>query len=147
MLLLIFSGYPIIYIGFTLPKLIINDAIQGGTDPHQFLGLELQQLQYLVVLCLIFLAVVLTNGIIKYFVNVYRGMVGERLLRRLRYELIARVLRFPLPVFARMTQGEVISMVTLEVEKLGKFMGESIPLPAFQGGILLTSLTFLMIEN
>lgn len=147
LLLLIFASYPIIYIGFTLPKLIINDAIQGGSAPREFMGTEFEQFEYLVVLCLIFLAVVFTNGSVKYVVNVYRGMVGERLLRRLRYELIARVLRFPLPVFAKMTQGEVISMVTQEVEKLGKFMGESISLPAFQGGILLTSLTFLMIEN
>ncbi len=147
LLILIVAGYPVIYIGFNLPKLIINDAIQGGAGPRNLLGLNLDQLQYLVALCMIFLLVVLTNGGIKYFVNVYRGMVGERLLRRLRYELISRVLRFPLPAFSKVSQGEVISMVTLEVEKLGKFMGESISLPAFQGGILLTSFTFLMIEN
>lgn len=147
LLILIVSGYPVIYVGFTLPKLIINDAIQGGSAPRNLLGYDLEQLQYLVALCMIFLLVVLINGSVKYFVNVYRGMLGERLLRRLRYELISRMLRFPLPMFSKMSQGEVISMVTLEVEKLGKFMGESISLPAFQGGILLTSLTFLMIEN
>ena len=147
LLFLIVAGYPVIYVGFTLPKLIINDAIQGGSGTRNLLGFNLEQLEYLVALCMIFLLVVLVNGGVKYFVNVYRGMLGERLLRRLRYELISRVLRFPLPIFSKISQGEVISMVTLEVEKLGKFMGESISLPAFQGGILLTSLTFLMIEN
>jgi ABC-type multidrug transport system fused ATPase/permease subunit len=147
LLLLIFAGYPVIYIGFNLPKLIINDAIQGGDGPRLVGGMELSQLSYLVALCMVFLLVVLINGSVKYVVNVYRGMVGERLLRRLRYDLITRVLRFPLSTFSKVPQGEVISMVTLEVEKLGKFMGESISLPAFQGGILLTSFTFLMIEN
>ncbi len=70
LLILIVAGYPIIYIGFNLPKLIINDAIQGGEGPHHLLGLELGQLQYLVALCMVFLLVVLTNGGIKYFVNV-----------------------------------------------------------------------------
>ena len=147
LIFLIVASYPVIYVGFTLPKLIINDAIQGGGGTRNLLGFNLEQLEYLVALCMIFLMVVLVNGGVKYFVNVYRGMLGERLLRRLRYELISRVLRFPLPIFSKMSQGEVISMVTLEVEKLGKFMGESISLPAFQGGILLTSFTFLMIEN
>ncbi|MCZ6531334.1 MAG: ABC transporter ATP-binding protein/permease [SAR324 cluster bacterium] len=147
LLILIVAGYPVIYIGFNLPKLIINDAIQGGPGSRDFLGWEFGQFQYLIALCVVFLLVVLINGGVKYFVNVYRGAVGERLLRRLRYDLIKRMLRFPLPTFSKIPQGEVISMVTLEVEKLGKFMGESISLPAFQGGILLTSLTFLMIEN
>ncbi|MCZ6473650.1 MAG: ABC transporter transmembrane domain-containing protein, partial [SAR324 cluster bacterium] len=147
LLILIVAGYPVIYIGFNLPKLIINDAIQGGPGSRDFLGWEFGQFQYLIALCVVFLLVVLINGGVKYFVNVYRGAMGERLLRRLRYDLIKRMLRFPLPTFSKIPQGEVISMVTLEVEKLGKFMGESISLPAFQGGILLTSLTFLMIEN
>lgn len=147
LLLLIFTSYPLIYIGFTIPKLIINDAISLGPGTRIVGWYRITQLEYLVVLCFGFLLVVLAGGGIKFTINVYRGMVGERLLRRLRYDLINRVMRFPLPAFNRISQGEVVSMVTQEVEKLGKFMGESISLPAFQGGILLTSLTFLIVEN
>ena len=43
-----------------------------------------------------FLVLVLINGGFKYVINVYQGIVGERMLRRLRFELFSRVLRFPL---------------------------------------------------
>lgn len=147
LLLLIFSSYPLIYIGLILPKLIINDALNGGEGSRPIAGLEFTQLQYLVVLCMAFLTVVLIGGWIKYVVSVSQGKIGERLLRRLRYDLLNRVVRFSLPTFSKMPQGEVISMVTQEVDKLGWFMGRSIALPVFQGGILLTALTFLMVEN
>lgn len=147
LILLIFASYPVIYTGFTIPKIIINEALQGGTESRDLFGYQFDQFEYLILLSFAFLGVVLVNGLIKFLMNVYRGAVGERLLRRLRYQLISRIMRFPLPAFRKISQGEIISMMTLEVEKLGKFMGESFSLPAFQGGVLLTSFTFLMIEN
>lgn len=147
LLIVIVSSYPLVYIGFQLPKFIINDAIGGGTDLRTVGGLSFSQIEYLFFLCAIFLLVVFANGGIKYAVNVYRGLLGERLLRRLRYELIERILRFPIPAVRKVSQGEVVAMITSEVEPLGGFMGDSISLPAFQGGILLTAFTFLMVEN
>ena len=46
------------------------------------------------------------------------------MLRRLRYELYARVIRFPLPRFRKVSQGEIIPMITAEVEPLGGFIGD-----------------------
>ena len=62
-----------------------------------------------------------------------------RMLRRLRYMLYARILRFPLPQFRKVSQGELIPMITAEVEPLGGFIGDAFALPALQGGLLLTS--------
>ena len=87
------------------------------------------------------------NGGFKFYVNVFRGQLGERMLRRLRFDLLARVLRFPLPQFRRVSQGEVIQMVTAEVEPLGGFVGDSVALPAFQGGTLLTILIFMFVQD
>lgn len=39
------------------------------------------------------------NGGFKYFLDVYRGVVGERMLGCLRYDLFVRMLRFALPRF------------------------------------------------
>ena len=39
------------------------------------------------------------NGGLKYALNVYKGRLGESLLRRLRAQLLSRILRFPLPQF------------------------------------------------
>ena len=69
------------------------------------------------------LGLVLINGAFKYIINVVSGRTGERLLRRLRYQLYTRMLRFPLPQFRKTSQGELIAMITAEVEPLGGFMG------------------------
>ena len=92
-------SFPFLYAFYELPKLIINEAVQGdvgGGYPVTFLGQSFSQTGYLFVLCAIFLALVLVNQGFKYTINVYRGLTGERMLRRLRYQLFGRVLRFPL---------------------------------------------------
>jgi len=104
--------------------------------------MELEQVPYLLTLCGLFLILVFVNGGFKYFINVYRGAAGERMLRRLRFQLLERVLRFPLPQFRKTSQGEVVSMVTLETEPLGGFFGEALSLPSYQGGTLVTLMVF-----
>ena len=90
---------------------------------------------------------VFINGGFKYFINVYRGAAGERMLRRLRFQLLERVLRFPLPQFRKTSQGEVVSMVTLETEPFGGFFGEALSLPTYQGGTLITLMTFMFVQD
>ncbi|MEE8273031.1 MAG: ABC transporter ATP-binding protein, partial [Alphaproteobacteria bacterium] len=102
---------------------------------------------YLFALSGLFLVLVVLNGAFKYFINVYRGQLGERMLRRLRYELYSRVLRFRLPRFKRMSQGEIIPMITGEVEPLGGFIGDAFSLPAFQGGTLVVYLAFIFVQS
>src|SRR3546814_18033781 len=46
-----------------------------------------------------------------------------------------------------MSQGEIIPMITAEVEPLGGFVGDSISLPAFQGGTLITILFFMFMQD
>lgn len=142
------------YYFLNLPKLIVNQGIQGqsGGEPIDFpisvFGMvRLDQVQYLLLLCLAFVGLVIVQQGFKYVINVYQGISGERMLRRLRYQLYTRILRFPLPTFRRMSQGEIIPIVTQEVEPLGGFIAEAIALPVFQGGMLLTSLLFLMVQN
>ena len=141
------ASFPVLYASLELPKQIINDAIGGTGFPRVLLGLELQQVEYLMVLSLAFLCLVLLNGAFKFAINTAKGRLGERMLRRLRYDLYSRLLRFPLPVFKRMGQGEIIPMVTQEVEPLGGFMGDAIAQPAYQLGILATIGAFMLIQE
>ena len=141
------ASFPVLYASLELPKQIINDAIGGTGFPRMLLGLELQQVEYLMVLSLAFLCLVLLNGAFKFAINTAKGRLGERMLRRLRYDLYSRLLRFPLPVFKRMGQGEIIPMVTQEVEPLGGFMGDAIAQPAYQLGILATIGAFMLIQE
>ena len=140
-------SFPFLYLSLDLPKTIINKAIGGTEFPTEFLGYQVEQIPYLLILCGFFLALVFVNGGFKYYVNVFRGVVGERMLRRLRYTLIARVMRFPLPHFRRTSQGEIVSMITTETEPLGGFIGDAYAMPAFQGGTLVTIVAFMFIQD
>jgi len=147
LLVLTLLSFPFLYYSLDLPKTIINDAIDGKNFPKMVMGFELNQIEYLLTLCFIFLSLVFVNGGFKLAINIFRGKLGERMLRRLRYMLYARVLRFPQSQFKKTSQGEIISMVTAEVEPLGGYIGEAISLPAFQGGTLITILAFIMIQD
>jgi len=147
LLILTLVSFPFLYYSLELPKIIINEAIGGSDFPREVLGWELEQIPFLLVLCAVFLLLVFVNGGFKYSINVYRGVVGERMLRRLRHDLFARVLRFPLPHFRKTSQGEIVSMITAETEPLGGFIGDAVALPAFQGGTLLTILIFMFMQD
>jgi len=148
-LLLVFTclSFPFLYASLELPKMIINQAIAATDFPKSFHGITLEQLEYLAILCGLFFVLVGVNGAFKYFINVFKGRLGERMLRRLRYQLFAHTLRFPLPHFRRTSQGEVIAMITSEVEPLGGFIGDAVAQPAFQGGTLLTILGFMFAQD
>ena len=77
----------------------------------------------------------------------YKGRLGEAMLRRLRAQLLSRILRFPLPQFHKVSQGELIAMVTGEVEALGGYFGDAVVTPLFQAGLLLTALGFIFAQE
>ena len=149
LLVLTIASFPFFYLLLYLPKLIVNEAIDADASafPVEVLGVQLGQIEYLLALCATFLGLVLVNGGFKYFLNVYRGVVGERMLRRLRFDLFVRMLRFPLPRFRRTSQGELVATIVAETDPLGGYIGDSIALPVFQGGMLVTLLIFMFIED
>lgn len=153
---IIVCAFPFYYFSLDLPKTIINDAINGSQFPIELVaegfGISIpvgsfDQISYLVLLCIVFLILVVINGGFKYAINVYRGVLGERMLRRLRFQLIERVMKFPLSRFRRTGQGELVSMVNQETEPLAGFIGECISLPLYQGGMMITILIFMFIQD
>jgi putative ABC transport system ATP-binding protein len=147
LLVLTAVSFPFLYGSLQLPKSIVNDAIGSENFPRTVWGFEFSQVQYLMTLCGLFLVLIGIRFGLRYYVNVFKGQLGERMLRRLRYLLYCRMLRFPLPHFRRTSQGELIAMITAEVEPLGGFIGDAFALPAFEGGTLLTILTFMFIQD
>lgn len=140
-------SFPLVYASLELPKLIVNDALQGDKFPRTFYGFELDQVPYLIVLCFCFLGLVVLNNVVKLVLNIYKGLVGERMLRRLRFQLFSQIVRFRPAHFRKVSSGELIPMVTAEVEDLGAFIGDSIAVPAFQGGTLLVYISFIFIQD
>src|SRR4029079_13033254 len=118
-------SFPFLYYSLELSKVIINQAIAGQNFPWTILAIEFGRISYLVLLCCVFLVFVLINGWFKYHLNVRKGRVGERMLRRLRYDLYERLLRFPMRHFDRTAAGEIIAMLTAELEPVGGFIGDA----------------------
>jgi ABC-type multidrug transport system fused ATPase/permease subunit len=146
-------SYPIILITLELPKAIVDEAIGGNTRwASDLFGIQQgaeadERIPFLLILCFGFLFFVVLSGGVKYVLNVYAGRMGELMLRRLRYMLYCRVLRFPQPHFKKVSQGEIIPMITAEVEPLGGFIGAAIQIPAYQGGMLLVYLAFIFMQD
>ena len=147
LVVLTIASMPLVYYSLEIPKLIVNKAIGGGNVQFSVLGLTVTQIQYLFLLSGLFLLMVIINGGMKYAINVYRGVLGERMLRRFRYMLYARIQRFPLPHFKNVSPGEIIPMVTAETEPLGGFIGDAVALPVMQGGLLITYLSFIFVQD
>ncbi len=136
-----------LYLTLELPKRIINDAIGSETSTITYYGFAFEQVTFLGILCIAFLLSVLAHGLLKMRINTMKGVLSERMLRRFRYQLIARILRFPQPYFERVSQGELVSMVTAESEPMGGLMGDAISQPVLQAGQMITILGFLFLQS
>ncbi len=112
-----------------------------------FEGIPLTQIPYLVALSLLFFLLVVINGLFKLQINTQKGRMGERMLRRLRFELFDRVLRFPQFQFRKVKQAEIATMIKDEVEPLGGFIGDAFVQPAFLGGQAITALLFIVTQS
>ncbi len=158
------------FLSLTVPKDIVNNGIQGNafknTKTIPFLvweldlsavlpgriirifdGFQVDQLSYLVVMSFVFLGAVVINGQFKKTINTQKGRMGERMLRRMRYELYDRILRFPPAHFRKVKQAELATMIKDEVEPLGGFIGDAFVQPMFLGGQALTAIIFIMMQN
>ncbi len=140
-------SFPFLYASLELPKMIINDAIGSTTDNVTFFGMQMTQIQFLLVLCGLFLGTVLASGLMKMRINTMKGVLAERMLRRFRYQLIGRMMRFPQSYFRTTSQGELVSMVTSEAEPMGGLMGDAVAQPVFQAGQMLTIMAFLFAQS
>ena len=134
---------PVLYVSLELPKIIINNAIGSDHFPVSVLGSQLGQIEYLLVLSGFYLIAILVNGGLKFGINVYKGAVGERLLRRLRLMIFRRWHGGAGPK----RRAEVIPLIAQEVEPIGGFASDAFALPVFQGGTFLTILVFMFMQD
>ena len=170
-LLIILVSLPFYWVSLDVPKRIVNDAIQGGAfkggqvTAHLFQGvislpsflgglkvlevpgIPLSQMGYLFALSGIYFLLVLVNGWFKYLVNIRKGILGEWMLRRMRFDLFSILLRFRPEDIRAVKPAEAASMIKDEVEPIGAFIGDAFIQPAFLGTQALTALGFIMLQN
>lgn len=117
--------FPLTMVPLELQRRIIDRAI-GEND-----------LDLLLWLGACYLAVVVLQGGLKYLLRLYRGMVSERTMLNLRRAVQAQG--------ASGDEGETVSIVASEVERVGGFVGEAFSEPVLQGGILLAILGYMLV--
>jgi putative ABC transport system ATP-binding protein len=168
---IVLVSQPFYFASLDLPRRIVNEAIQGrayengkttapfldlsfdlpqwlgGQHVTLFEGLELERLQLLLALSGLFLFFVLINGVFKYWINVAKGALGERMLRRMRFELFSLVLRFTPETLRTVRSTETATIIKDEVEPIGGFIGDAFITPVFLGTQALTALIFIMVQN
>ncbi|RJF80781.1 ABC transporter ATP-binding protein [Oleomonas cavernae] len=171
LLAVILVSLPFYWVSLEVPKLIVNNAIQGNAfadgqvtavlfDWHVELpallgggsfsvsdGLILERLPYLIVLSCWFLVLVLINGAFKYYINVKKGVLGEAMLRRMRHDLFILLLRFRPEDIAAVKPAEVASMIKDEVDPIGGFVGDAFIQPVFLGTQAATALIFIFFQS
>ena len=168
----VIGSLPFYYVSLDLPRKIVNEAIQGhafeggrqtapflslslswprwlggGHTLELFHGFEVGRLELLFGLSLLFLFFVLVNGFFKYWINVAKGALGERMLRRLRFELFALALRFNPQALRSVKSSEAATIIKDEVEPIGGFIGDAFIQPMFLGTQAATALIFILMQS
>jgi putative ABC transport system ATP-binding protein len=168
----VLTSLPFYFASLDLPRRIVNEAIQGRAFPggqatapflslsigwpewlggsskiELFRGFQVDRLGLLLGLSVLFLLLVLINGGFKYWINLAKGALGERMLRRMRFDLFALVLRFTPEALRNVKSSETATIIKDEVEPIGGFIGDAFVLPAFLGTQAATAMIFILIQN
>lgn len=170
-LLLILGSLPFYWMSLDIPKRIVNEALRGeafrdgqtvapllamkfslpsflgGGTYDLFDGFQLDQISYLMGLSFLFLGFVLINGAFKYRINIDKGVLAERLLRRMRFDLFSRMMRFRPEDMRAVKPAEAATMINNEVEPIGAFTGDAFIWPVFLSSQALTALIFIIAQS
>lgn len=143
LLVLSLSLMPVLYLSLELPKQIVNNVLDSSHSRLTLLGYDLTATQHLAVLSGVFFLTIALNGVGKYHLNVVKGRVAERCLRRLRF-LIYRNWRKQTD---NLRQSEIPQVLGHEVEPIGGFAADLVSLPITQGGTMITILLFMFVQD
>ena len=125
MILLSLIALPILYLTLELPKQIVNNALDSKRFPVEFLGCDVDQVTFLMLLSGLYLLAIMLIGINKYVLNVFKGYVAERFLRRFRLFVYRQWRNDPV---AR-DKSEIVPILAQEVEPVGGFAADVLTLP------------------
>ena len=115
-----------------LQRRIINGAV--GHRDFQFIGM----------LCLIYVAVALLYGSLKFALNILRSSVGEKANQRLRMQIDPTGTADPAIQDGSGEKGVKISIIVSEVEAVGGFVGSSFCDPLLNAGVLLSVFGYML---
>ena len=164
-----FASLPFYLLSLELPKRIINEAIVGNAFDDgkltanfwpdllhlpKFLGggvmldlpdWRLTRAPYLYALAVMFLMLALINVAFRYAIDSRKGRLGERLVRRLRFKLFSRYLRFSPEAMRALRGSDAETVIVDEVAFISGFMIDGSPTAVLLR--MLTALFFMLSQN
>jgi ABC-type bacteriocin/lantibiotic exporter with double-glycine peptidase domain len=121
-----------------LQRRIINQAI-GGPDVH-----------LLLILGSIYFGVAVTQSGLKYVLRLYQSWLGESATRHTREQLLKTYearLDASAKTHGTMHDGQAVSVIGFEVEKVAGFVGEAISEPLVNAGMLVVIFGYMVVVD
>lgn len=115
-----------------IQRRIVDDAFRGGLY------------RPILALAALYLAIVVTEGLVKLGLNLYRNWIGEAAVRTVRLAVFATVQNMEAPAMSSVAEGIQLSIVLDEADPIGGFVGECISEPVLQAGILISVTSYLL---
>lgn len=147
-------GLPFYYLSLEIPKVLVNQvfgAKDGGANlATKLFGIALPQagaVTLLVALSLGYLAAMLIYELSKMWANIAKGLLAEAMIKRLRVTVYRLTQNLTPKKLADLSGGRLVAMAVVETEPIGGFCGEIFGLPALQGGLLITALVFIFVQD
>lgn len=130
--------FPLTLVPLELQRRIINEAIENGS------------LDILLLLCALYLAAVVVQGALKFFLNNYRGCVAEGVIRDIRHRVLAGEAGDDKSARAAEDEsaageGTAVAILSAEVEPVGNFTGGAISVPLVEAGTLVFTLGYMIV--
>ncbi|MFA5121635.1 ATP-binding cassette domain-containing protein [Zavarzinia sp.] len=150
------GSFPFLWLYYEMPKAIVGQIGRIGPGPQHFLGLTLPERMFGLMLdqgavllgeCLLLGLLVGVNHYFRHRIYRLKTLTAERLLRRIRLQILGLILRFPLHAFRQRTAGEAIAAMGGELDALCAQAGDTVAVPAYQGGTLAVILGFLFVQD
>ncbi|MCF4165657.1 ABC transporter ATP-binding protein/permease [Zavarzinia compransoris] len=156
LLALALASFPFLWLYYEMPKEIV--ALIGGDMglprhlfgielPSHVLGIEVTAGVLLGTQCFLLLALVVVNQRFRLAIERRRIDTAESALRRIRFQALALVLRFPQAAFRQRTAAETMASMGGEIEALSVHVGDAVAVPAYQGGTIVVIMTFLLLQD
>ena len=115
-----------------LQRRLLNATVVGG------------DIKLIVGLALVYAGVMLSEGLVKLLMNVYRSWVGEKAVRILRLSTSALIASLPIQRNKSDAQGIEVSLMIAEPEPIGAFVGISVSEAVLQVGVLLSVFGYML---
>lgn len=150
------ASFPFLWLYYEMPKEIIALISGAMGSAYRFCGIPLPAAIFGVAItadmvlagqCVLLLLLVLVNQRFRLAINRLRCLTAERALRRIRFQILGLVLRFPLHAFRQRTAGETMAAMGGDLDALSQHVGDAVAVPAYQGGTLLVIMTFLFLQD